>query len=134
MQKHHVAILVSVSFVLAAGCRTVEPALPSAHSASEATPATTTPSSTALQQAVPVIGNPVTTLVTDAVRNNLRMEYFTVDGKSSAGIPSDGGSVSVYHADQNGQDNYAFGPDGIVIHHMQSIGTNYLHGIWQKVN
>ncbi|MFZ4395180.1 MAG: hypothetical protein ACOYOU_06075 [Kiritimatiellia bacterium] len=77
------------------------------------------------------VGKSAQTLLAAAARDKLRIEYFTSEGKLSAGMPASGGSVSIHHASGNGQDNYTFGVDGRVTRHMRSVGANYQQGKWE---
>lgn len=67
------------------------------------------------------VGVPVATLVTAAVCAGARVEFFLADG----------GSVSVHTA--GGQENYAFGTNGLVTGHKRSMGENYAKGVWETV-
>ena len=67
------------------------------------------------------VGAPVRTLIAAAVYGGARVQFFLADG----------GSVSI-HKD-SGQDNYAFGTNGVVTGHMRSQGENYARGIWEAV-
>lgn len=62
-----------------------------------------------------------------------RIEIFDDDGGSLQEIPSGSGSVSVFSNEPNGQDNYRFDEDGLIIRHQRSYGDNFLSGVWLLV-
>ena len=59
-----------------------------------------------------------------------RIEIFDDDGGALQEIPSGSGSVSVFSNEPNGQDNYRFDEDGLIIRHQRSYGDNFLSGVW----
>lgn len=130
MRTSVMALLTCGFFALTAGCRTNESMV-----RPEASVSTGKPSAIVKQAPVSAsaVGKSVQTLLAAAARDKLRIEYFTSEGKLSAGMPASGGSVSIHHASGNGQDNYTFGADGCVTRHMRSGGENYPLGKWEAV-
>jgi len=82
---------------------------------------------------VSAIGLPVKPLLAAATNRGLPVRFFTKGGKESEVLPAEGGSVSIFHADGNGQDNYSFTADGVVSRQMRSVGADYTAGVWVPV-
>lgn len=113
--------------LLAAGCRSTviqvgAPTKGVAASASEAVAIRST------------VGRSVRDLVATAQASGARCEVFTPDSQHLDQIPENAaGSVSIHAADGSGQDNYTFGPDGLVTRHQRSYGADYGAGVWKDV-
>ena len=79
----------------------------------------------------PWIGRPVEAILQrDA---GLRAEFFDAAGSPvPRRIPGEAGSVSIHRPEgENGQDNFAFDEDGIIIRHQRSYGEAYPRGVWE---
>jgi len=79
------------------------------------------------------VGESVKKLVAAAERRGCRVEYFAADGEAAEKLAADAGSVSIHQADGSGQDNYAYGADGLVMVHKRSYGEDYARGVWEEV-
>ena len=65
--------------------------------------------------------------------DGLRCAFFDRDGRAVEHRASGAaGSVSIYRADGNGQDNYSFDERGRVVRHQRSYGEDFGKGIWTE--
>jgi hypothetical protein len=69
-----------------------------------------------------------------AAAEGRRMRFFAADGEELDALPEGvAGSVSIYTAEGDSQDNYTFDADGRIIRHLRSHGENYAQGVWEPV-
>lgn len=74
-------------------------------------------------------GRPVRDIIEDHAGH--RIEYFDQEGNPLPGLPKDRpGSVSIH---MQGQDNYSFDENGLVLRHQRSYGADYTNGVWRDV-
>jgi hypothetical protein len=81
-----------------------------------------------------VIGTSVLKLLDTFTGRDRRIEIFDKTGKKVEDLPKQApGSVSIYTAAMNGQDNFTFDKTGKIIKHMRSHGDDFFTGKWSTV-
>jgi hypothetical protein len=78
------------------------------------------------------LGRPIQEII--QAQPGARIEFFDADGNKITQLPAgQGGSVSVFLVEQDGQDNYSVDAAGMVTRHQRSYGDNYHQGVWEEV-
>lgn len=133
MRTNLIVPIVSAALLLQAACSTVRQPAPGLAVTPERPPVKmfVAPEEATAPSAV---GQPIAKVVADARAAGARCEFFGADSQRVDTIREGvAGSVSVFSAKGDGQDNYAFDAAGKVLRHQRSVGQDYDAGVWKDV-